>query len=465
MSTAVDLRQKADLEGERTGHMFNRVLIANRGEIALRVIRACREMGIETVAVYSEEDRNASYLRLATRSICIGAGAPSDSYLKSDRIIAAAEISNVDAIHPGYGFLAENPQFAEQCRESKIEFIGPSAESMRLMGNKIEAKRLAKTARVATVPWSQDPVESEDEAALVADKIGYPVMLKAAAGGGGRGIRVCHNEATLRGSFSQARSEAEAGFKDPTIYLEKLIERPRHIEVQVLGDLAGNVIHLFERDCSLQRRHQKLVEESPAPGISNRTREELCKAAVRLARAANYHSAGTVEFLVDEQEEFYFIEMNARIQVEHPVTEMVTGVDLVKWQIRLAGGETIGVKQRDIKREGVAIEARINAENPEDGFRPCPGLVERFIAPGGFGVRFDSHVHAGYRIGSKYDSLIGKLIVHKKTREEAIACMRRCLDEFEIGPIKTTIPLHQKIFSHACFQKGQVDTGFIERTW
>jgi len=445
--------------------MFSRLLIANRGEIALRIIRACKELGIQTVCVYSEEDRDASYLRLADRTICIGSGPASDSYLRIDRIIAAAEVANVDAIHPGYGFLAENPQFADACRESKIEFVGPSAESMRLMGDKIAAKKLAKQAKVPTIPWTEGEVEDDDEAARWAAEIGYPVMIKAAAGGGGRGIRLVHNEATLRHSLPAARAEAESSFKDPTVYLEKCIEQARHVEVQIMGDRAGNVLHFYERDCSMQRRHQKLIEESPSPGLNDRMREELCKAAVRLARAANYYSAGTIEFLVSTKGKFYMMEMNTRVQVEHPVTELVTGHDLVQWQIRVAAGQTLPMKQRDIHHHGAAIECRINAEDPAKGFRPCPGRIEQFIMPGGLGVRVDTYVHAGMRISPRYDSLIAKLIVHKPTRTEAVACMQRCLAEFAIEPVKTTIPLHQEILRHPAVLKGEVDTGFIERTW
>ncbi len=445
--------------------MFARILIANRGEIALRIIRACRELDIESVCVYSEADRDAPYLRLADRAICIGPAAPAESYLRSDRIIAAAEIANVDAIHPGYGFLAENAQFAEQCRASRIEFIGPSAESMRRLGDKIAARALATKHKVPTVPGSPEPLEDNDAAADLAAEIGYPVMIKAAAGGGGRGMRVAHNEATLRGALQQARAEAESAFKDASLYVEKLIERPRHVEVQILGDRHGHLIHLYERDCSLQRRYQKLIEESPSPGLSSGVRNELCKAAVKLAKRAEYHSAGTIEFLVDADDKFYFIEMNTRIQVEHPVTELVTGVDLIQWQIRIAAGEPLTLKQRDIRCQGVAIECRINAEDPDKGFRPMAGRIEHFVPPGGLGVRVDTHVCSGYVISPFYDSLLGKLIVHKPTRGEAIACMRRCLDEFRVSPLPTTIPLYREILSHAQFLNGNVDTGFIERTW
>jgi len=445
--------------------MFSRVLIANRGEIALRILRACKELGVETVCVYSEEDREQSYLSLADRAICIGPGHAAESYLKPDRIIAAAEVANVDAIHPGYGFLAENAQFADACRESQIEFIGPSAQSMRLLGNKIQAKKLAKHAKIPNIPWTEGPVEDDRKAAEWAAKTGYPVMIKAAAGGGGRGMRLVHNEATLRHSLPAARAEAEAAFKDGSVYLEKVIEHARHIEVQIMGDRAGNLLHFYERDCSLQRRYQKLVEESPSPALNERTRDELCRAAVRLARAAKYYSAGTIEFLVDHKGKFWFLEMNTRIQVEHPVTEMVTDRDLLQWQIRVAAGENLPMKQRDIRHRGVAIECRINAEDPSNGFRPCPGQILEFRPPGGPGVRIDTCVHAGATISPRYDSMIAKLIVHKPTRPEAVTCMRRCLEEFVILPIKTTIPIHREIFSHAHFLRGEVDTGFIERTW
>lgn len=445
--------------------MFSRILVANRGEIALRIIRACRDMGIEAVAVYSRADRDAAYLNLAHEAICIGPEPAQQSYLNPAAILSAAEITDVEAIHPGYGFLAENPVFAQMCRDCRIEFIGPSAEAMRLLGNKVEARRLARRAKVPLVPGSNGTVLDEEEALQVAERIGYPVLIKASAGGGGRGMRAAHNEAALRSGFRNARAEAEAAFKDGSLYIEKLIERPRHVEVQILGDRAGHLVHLWERDCSLQRRHQKLVEESPSPHISSRTRRKLCAAAVRLARAAGYHSAGTCEFLVDQQENFYFIEVNARIQVEHPVTELVTGIDLVQWQIRIAAGEHLNFRQDDVEHRGCAIECRINAESPEDGFRPCPGTLHQFIAPGGPGVRLDTHVHAGYTISPYYDSLIGKLLVHRPTREAAIGSMRRALEEFVVAPVKTTIPLHRAIFEHADFVRGDVDTGFIERTF
>jgi len=445
--------------------MFSRILIANRGEIALRILRACREMGIQCVAVYSEADRGARYLELADETVCIGPAEPADSYLNVARIVSAAEISNVEAIHPGYGFLAENAHFAEVCRDCKIHFIGPDPESMRLLGDKIEARKLALKAKVPVVPGSPEALADENEAAKIAADIGYPVILKAAGGGGGRGMRVAHNEMSLRVAFHSAKTEAQAAFKNADIYLEKYLERARHVEVQVLADRAGNALHLWERDCSLQRRHQKLIEETPSPALNAVLREHLCKAALRLVKAANYVNAGTVEFLLAPDNKFYFSEVNTRIQVEHPVTEMATGIDLVQWQIRIAAGEPLKLRQKDIPQDGVAMECRINAEDPAAGFAPCPGRIDEFFAPGGPGVRLDTHVHAGYFVSPHYDSLIGKLIVHKKTRAEAIATMKRALAEFKIAPVRTTIPLYLEILSHRQFVKGNVDTGFIERTW
>ncbi len=443
--------------------MFSRILIANRGEIAQRIIRACKELGTETVCVYSQEDRGARYLDLADHAVCIGPGASAQSYLRGDRMISAAEVYNVDAIHPGYGFLAENPQFVEQCRDSKIEFIGPSAETMRLLGDKSAARKLAKKAKIPTVPGSNGLIDDDDQAVQIANEIGYPVMIKAAAGGGGRGIRIADNEANLRGTLSQARQESEAAFRNGAIYIEKLLEKPRHVEVQILADRSGHTIHLFERDCTLQRRYQKLIEEAPSPALDDRTRDSLCRAAVRICKAANYYNAGTVEFLLDGQKNFYFIEVNTRIQVEHPVTEMLTGVDLIKWQLHIAAGEPLSLKQKDIEPSGAVIECRINAEDGQNGFIPCPGTIESFKAPGGFGVRWDSHIGAGSVISPRYDSMIGKLIVHMPTRAEAIRCMARCLEEFEIGPIKTTVPFYREICGHTNFLSGEVDTGFIER--
>ena len=440
------------------------MLIANRGEIALRIIRACRELGVETVCVFSEEDRGSKYLAYADRSICIGPAPPPESYLRSDRIIAAAEIANADAVHPGYGFLAESADFAEKCRSSNLEFIGPSAESMRLLGDKAAARALAKRSRVPIIPGTErlDEELPEDQLLATAEGIGYPLMIKAAGGGGGRGMRVVTTPDDLPASLAMARQEAAAAFKDAGVYLEKLIENPRHVEVQILGDVEGTVVHLFERDCSLQRRHQKLIEETPSPGIDAKTRDGLCKAAVKLARAAKYHNAGTVEFLVDEKGKYYFIEVNTRVQVEHPVTEMATGVDIIKTQLHLAVGNPLPFTQREISPRGAAIECRLNAEDPTAGFRPCAGVIQDYEPPAGFGVRVDTHVHSGYRISPCYDSLIGKLVVHQPDRMEAIRCMRRCLREMVIEPTKTTIPLYRQIFEHELFVSGEVHTSFID---
>jgi acetyl-CoA carboxylase, biotin carboxylase subunit len=445
--------------------VFKRILVANRGEIALRVFRACRELGVETVAVFSEADRGAAYLDMADESYCIGPPKAADSYLKIDRVISAAEIGNVQAIHPGYGFLAENPHFAEVCRSCEIEFIGPTHEAMALVGDKNAARHLAKEVGVPTVPGSDGLVEGEGDALSLAHKLGFPVLIKAAAGGGGRGMRVALNDLALKAAVQQAQAEAEAAFGNDDLYLEKYIEHPRHVEVQVLADHHGNAVHLWERDCTMQRRHQKLVEESPAPRLDPATRATMCDAAVRLVQAAKYTNAGTVEFIVDQAGDYYFIEMNARIQVEHPVTEMVTGIDLIKTQIIVAAGEKLPFRQEDIVQRGAAIECRINAEDPEKRFRPTPGIITRFRIPGGLGVRFDSHVHEGYYVSPFYDSMIGKLIVHQPTRGEAIACMKRALSELHIEGVKTTIPLHQKILDHAAFNESRVDTTFIERTW
>ena len=441
---------------------FSRILIANRGEIALRILRACRELGIESVIVHSVADSGAGYLDLADRTVCIGPGPSQQSYLDISRIIAAAEVEDVDAIHPGYGFLAENVQFAEICKSSHIEFIGPGVEAIAFLGDKGKARELAREVGVPCVPGSTGILENEDEALKVAQEIGYPVIVKAVAGGGGRGMRVAHNDITLKNGYSQAKIEAETAFNNSDVYLEKYMEKPRHVEIQILADNHGEVVHLGERDCSLQRRHQKLIEESPSPGLPPEVRDEMGVAAKKLVKAAGYTNAGTVEFIVDRDFNFYFIEVNTRIQVEHPVTEMVTGIDLIKEQIRLASGERLGMTQDDIKMKGVAIECRINAEDPADNFRPCPGKIGQFRAPGGFGVRLDTHAYAGYTVPPNYDSMIAKLIVYQETREEAINCMRRCLDEFVIEGISTTIPLAKEIFKHLNFVAGKVNTGFIE---
>ncbi|MCL2624830.1 MAG: acetyl-CoA carboxylase biotin carboxylase subunit [Planctomycetaceae bacterium] len=445
--------------------MFQRILIANRGEIALRIIRACREMGIGTVAVFSEADRGAAYLDLADESYCVGPAKATDSYLKIDRIISVAEIGAVDAIHPGYGFLAENAHFADVCRSCGYEFIGPTSEAMLLLGDKNSAREIARKAGVPRVPGSEGLITSEADALKFARQVGFPVLIKASAGGGGRGMRIAKDAEQLKTSIEQAASEAKANFGSGDIYLEKLIEGPRHVEVQLIGDNHGNVLHLWERDCSMQRRHQKLIEESPAPNLKQSTRNAICEAAVTLAKSAGYTNAGTVEFLVDKDENFYFIEMNARIQVEHPVTELVTGIDLIKSQILVASGEKLPFAQKDVVHRGHSMECRINAEDPDLNFRPSPGKIEKLIVPGGFGVRFDSHAHAGYTVSPSYDSMIGKLLVHQPTREEAIACMCRCLGEMKVEGIKTSIPLQLKILRHKDFQAGKIDTGFIERNF
>ena len=443
--------------------MFQRILVANRGEIALRVIRACKELGIEVVAVYSQADRDAPYLQLADRAICIGKAPSADSYLNIPRLIAAAEVADVQAIHPGYGFLSENPQFAEICRSCNFEFIGPPHEAIRKMGLKTEAKQIATAAKVACVAGSEGAVASDAEAMGFARSIGFPVLIKAAAGGGGKGMRVCRDEANLASALQAARNEAAAAFKNSSIYLEKFIDRPRHVEVQILADSHGNVLHCWDRDCSLQRRHQKLVEEATAPTLPLEVRSEIGQAAVRLARTVGYVNAGTCEFLVDADNRFYFIEVNARIQVEHPVTEMVTGIDLVQQQIRIAAGEPLPYRQEDIVIRGHAIECRINSEDPDNDFRPSPGRITALRIPGGPGVRWDSHVQVGYTVPPNYDSLLGKLIVHAPTRLEAIARMRRALDELVIEGVKTTIPLHRKAFRNKEFIDGRVDTTWVER--
>lgn len=442
--------------------MFSRIMVANRGEIALRIIRACREMGIETVAVCSKADKNARYLSQADIRVCIGPAEADGSYLNIPSIISAAEITDIEAIHPGYGFLSEVGHFAEVCESSNIVFIGPKAETLMKLGNKTEARKLAIETKVPVVPGSESVIKSQQEALDIAHKIGYPVIIKASAGGGGRGMRVAHNDISLVNSLAVAQREAEAAFKDPSIYIEKYVENTRHVEVQIFGDNYGNIIHLGERDCTLQRRHQKIIEESPSPGISERLREEICKSAIKIARAVNYKNAGTVEFLVDKEGNYYFIEVNTRLQVEHPVTEMVTGIDLVKQQIKVAYGERLNLKQKKVQMQGVSIECRIYAEDPYNGFRPQPGKITAYNAPGGRGVRVDSHVHAGYEVSPYYDSLISKLIVYQKTREDAIACMKRALREYTIEGIKTTIPLNLELISHPQFATGNINTNFVE---
>jgi len=445
--------------------MYNRILIANRGEIALRIIRACKELGIETVAIFSEADRDAAYLKLADEAYCVGPAKSAQSYLKIDRVISAAEVGNVEAIHPGYGFLAENAEFNDICRSCNIDFIGPTPEAMAKLGDKNTARSMAREANVPVVPGSAGLIEDEDEALKIAHEIGFPVLIKATAGGGGRGMRVAANDLVLKNALNQAQTEAGAAFGNAGVYIEKYVEHPRHVEVQVIADHHGNAVHLFERECSTQRRHQKLIEESPAPNLSAKTRDEICAAAVRMIKAADYQNAGTVEFIVDKDENFYFIEVNARIQVEHCVTEMVTGVDLIQAQIRVASGEQLPWKQEDIKLQGAAIECRINAEDADRNFMPCPGKITQLIVPGGPGVRFDSHVYSGYTVPPHYDSMIGKLLVHRNTREEAIRCMLRALDEIRTDGITTTANFHKKVLNHSAFAEGKIDTTFVERTW
>jgi acetyl-CoA carboxylase biotin carboxylase subunit len=443
--------------------VFSRILIANRGEIALRIIRACHELGIEAVVVYSEADRDAAYLQLADEAICIGPPNPAQSYLNIPHILSAAEVTDVEAVHPGYGFLAENIGFAQICRDCGLTFIGPPPEAMQLLGDKVRARELASKANVFTVPGSDGAVKGEDQAVKLANKLGYPVMIKAAAGGGGRGMRVTHNDTSFRSAFAAAQAEAKAAFGNGSLYLEKLIVEPRHVEVQVIADKHGNRLHFYERDCTIQRRHQKIIEESPCPAIDERTREELCQAALRIIKEAKYENAATVEFLLDKKKKFYFIEANTRIQVEHPVTELVTGHDLIKLQIKVAAGEELKLSQREIKHTGSAIECRINAEDPKSNFAPCPGTIEKYIPPGGPGIRIDTHVYQGYTVPTNYDSMVCKLLAHQDNRAEAINTMKRALSEFVIEPIKTTIPVCLDIVSHSLFAKGKVDTSFVER--
>lgn len=441
--------------------MFSRILIAARGEIALRIIRACKELGIETVVICSMADKDALFLKQADGCICIGPNEPELSYLNVPGIMSAAEITDIEAIHPGYGFLAEVSHFAEVCESSNIVFVGPSSNVMKVTGNKMEARKIAIENKVSVIPGSEGIVKNKQEALEIAHEIGFPVLIKASAGGGGRGMRIAHNDISLLSSFELCQREAENAFKDPSLYIEKYIEQSKHIEVQILADNYGNCIHLGERDCSLQRRHQKLVEETPSSSITNQLRDDLCKAAIKIAKSVGYTNAGTVEFLVDNEDRFYFIEMNSRIQVEHPVTEMVSGVDLIKEQLKIAFGERLELRQKKIKNEGVSIECRINAEDPYNDFMPSAGEIKLFYPPGGKGVRVDSHIYSGYVVPPYYDSLLAKIIVHQDTREEAIACMKRALNECIIEGVKTTVPLLLSALSHADFVSGKVNTKFI----
>ena len=445
--------------------MFEKVLVANRGEIAVRIIRACKDLNIRTVAVYSEADANSIHVQLADEAICIGKAPASESYLRIDRIISAAEIADVDAIHPGYGFLAESPHFAEVCESCNIRFIGPSPRAMNALENKAVSRELARKAGVPLPPGSEGVVETEQEALQTAKRIGYPVLIKAVAGGGGRGMRIAHNDISLLKGYHTARSEAEKAFGNSGVYIEKFIENAHHIEFQILADNAGNIIHLGERDCSIQRRNQKLIEETPSPLVENKfkdLRKKMGRAAIKIAEAAHYTNAGTVEFIVDPHGNFYFLEVNKRIQVEHPITEEVTGLDLVKAQILIAMGEPLKLSEKDIHFRGHAIECRVNAEDPFDDFRPCPGRIEMYYPPGGRGVRLDSHVYAGYTIPPDYDSLIGKVITCGKDRREALDRMNRALQEYIITGVKTTIPFQQAILQDPAFRRGDYTTNFVD---
>lgn len=443
--------------------MFDKILIANRGEIAVRIIRACREMGIKTVAVYSEADRDCLHTLLADEAICIGPAPSTQSYLNMERILTATVAMKADAIHPGFGFLSENARFAELCEKCNITFIGPSADIINRMGNKSEARKTMMDAGVPVVPGGKEAVHEVEEARLVAEKIGYPVMIKASSGGGGKGMRISRGSEDFDGNFQNAQMESIKGFSDDTMYIEKYIEKPRHIEFQIMADKFGNVVHLGERDCSIQRRHQKVLEESPSAAISEELRRKMGETAVLAAKSVGYENAGTIEFLLDKHKNFYFMEMNTRIQVEHPVTELVSGLDLIKEQIRVAAGEPLSVTQKDVKITGHAIECRINAENPEKNFMPCPGLITNVHVPGGNGVRVDTHIYNDYKVPANYDSMLMKLIVHGKDRTEAIAKMRSALGELIIEGIETNVDFQFDILSHEAYQSGDIDTDFIPK--
>lgn len=443
--------------------MFKKILVANRGEIAVRIIRTAKEMGIRTIAIYSDIDSNSLHVKLADEAYCVGPANPTKSYLNIPAIISTAEIAGADAIHPGYGFLAENSNFAEICSANGIKFIGPNVEAILLMGDKAKAREMMKKFKVPVVPGSEGIVEDKSQASKIASKIGYPVIIKAAFGGGGRGMRVANNKQELQDYFNIAQREAENAFGKPEIYLEKYIIQPRHIEIQILADEKGNVIYFPERDCSVQRRHQKLIEESPSPQVGTRLRRKIGEAAVRATKGAKYTSAGTVEFLLDRRNKFYFMEMNTRIQVEHPVTEMVTGVDLIKEQIRIAQGESLNLRQKDIHVNGHAMEFRINAEDYRRNFMPSPGKIDLYLPPGGNGVRVDSHLYQGYEVPSNYDSLLAKLIVWGRNRSEVLLRSERALDEFVIDGLATVIPFHKKVIANSFFRKGEITTDFIAR--
>ena len=443
--------------------MFDKILIANRGEIAVRIIRACREMGIRTVAVYSEADRDALHTQLADEAVCIGKAQSSDSYLNMERILSATIATKAEAIHPGFGFLSENSRFVEMCEKCNVAFIGPSAEVISRMGNKSEAKNTMRKAKVPVVPGTKEPVYTVEQALEAVKEIGFPVMIKASSGGGGKGMRISRSEEDFTEHFNAAQLESVKGFSDDTMYIEKYIEKPRHVEFQIMGDKFGHVVHLGERDCSIQRRHQKVMEESPCEVISPELRKKMGEVAVKAAKAVNYENAGTIEFLLDKDKNFYFMEMNTRIQVEHPVTEMVSGIDLIKEQIRVAAGEPLSVSQEDIQIKGHAIECRINAENPKKHFMPCPGRITNVHIPGGNGVRVDTHIYNDYKVPANYDSMLMKLIVYDKDRASAIAKMRSALGEVIIEGIETNIDFQYEILENEAFQKGDTDTGFIEK--
>lgn len=445
--------------------MFNKILIANRGEIAVRIIRACREMGIETVAVYSEADKDAMHVEMADEAICIGPAKSKDSYLNMQNIISATIITKAQAIHPGFGFLSENSSFAEMCEDCKIAFIGPKSDMIELMGNKSQARATMIRADIPVVPGTQNAITDTNEALDLANKIGYPVMIKASAGGGGKGMREVFSEDEFTTAFENAKAESKAAFNDDSMYIEKLIINPKHIEFQILADKYGNVVYLGERDCSIQRMHQKVLEEAPCPIMTPELRTKMGKIAVKAAKAVNYENAGTIEFLLDDNGNFYFMEMNTRIQVEHPITEMVTGIDLIKQQIKIAAGEQLDIKQKDIKIKGHAIECRINAENPKFKFRPSPGTIETLMIPGGFGIRVDTAVYQGYTIPPTYDSMIAKLIAYGNNRQEAINTMKRALGEFIIEGVDTNIDFQYEIMNNEDFQSGNFNTGFIEKNF
>ena len=443
--------------------IFSKILIANRGEIAVRIIRACKELGIPTVGVYSEADLDSLHLKLADEQICIGPAMSTKSYLNMENIVKAARNTGAEAIHPGYGYLAENEEMAQACESQSIVFIGPTPKNLKLSGDKITAKRIMQEAGVPVIPSSGDGVTTVQEATNVCGEMGYPIMIKASGGGGGRGIRICENEEELLEEFAVAKMEARAAFGNDQVYIEKYIAEPRHIEFQILADSQGHVTHLGERECTIQRRYQKLIEESPSPKLTTKLRNTMGKAAIDAAKAVKYFNAGTVEFLLDRDDNFYFLEINARLQVEHPVTELTTGIDLVKEQIRLASGEPLSYSFEDLEKRGWAIECRINAEDPDNNFMPSPGVVKEYHPPGGFGVRLDTHLYQGYELPIYYDSLIAKLISHDLTREGAIRIMRRALEEFKIEPLKTTIPLYIKVMDDPFFRKGDFHTGFIHK--